>query len=121
MPRAVQEGTFTPRKETPLPGTGSSGSEKATRSKNKPGGTKDNDVGTIPYAPMLDVFLRKLCCGRPPGVKLKNTARVRFEEPILDSKLRGEINIVYKFSSQPGVQARVLRLKRLKHVSRLLT
>ena len=50
-------------------------------------------MGTIPYAPVLDVFLRKPRCGRPPGVKLKNTARVRFEEPILDSKLRGEVNI----------------------------
>ena len=61
-------------------------------------------MGTIPYAPVLDVFLRKPRRGRPPGVKLKNTARVRFEEPILDSKLRGEINIINKFSSQPGVQ-----------------
>ena len=67
---------------------GNSGSEKATQSKNKPGGTKDDDVGTIPYAPVIDVFLRKPRRGRPPGVKLKNTARVRFEEPDLDSKLR---------------------------------
>ena len=42
--------------------------------------------------------------GRPPEVKLKNTARVWFEEPILDSKLRGEIDIIDEFSSQPGVQ-----------------
>ena len=103
-PGAVQEGTFTPCKETPSPGTDSSGSEKATRSKNKPGGTKDKDVGTIPYAPVLDVFLRKPHRGRPPGVKLINTARVRFEVPILDSKPRGEVNIADEFSSQTGVQ-----------------
>ena len=39
-PGMEQEGTFAPHKETPPPGTGSSGSEKATRSKNKPGGAK---------------------------------------------------------------------------------
>ena len=55
-PGVEQEGTFTPHKETPPHGTGSSGSEKATRSKNKPGGTKGNDVGTIPCAPVSDVF-----------------------------------------------------------------
>ena len=72
-----QEGTFTPHKETPIPEKGNSGSEKATQSKNKPGGAKDDDVGTIPYAPVLHVFLRKPRRGRPLGVKLKNMARVQ--------------------------------------------
>ena len=71
-----QEGTFTPHKETPIPEKGNPGYEKATQGKNKPGGTEDDDVGTILYAPVLDVFLRKPGRGRPPGVKLKNMARV---------------------------------------------
>ena len=44
-PDAAQEGTFMPRKVTPLPGTGSSGSEKAIRSKNKPGGDRGQQCG----------------------------------------------------------------------------
>ena len=74
--------------------------EIAQGPKGTPGGTKVVDVGIIPHAPVLDEILRTQCHGRPPGVKLKNTARVRFEEPILDSKLRGEIDIINEFSSQ---------------------
>ena len=103
-PGAAQECTFMPCKEPPLPRRDSTGSERNTRSKNKPRGTKGEDVWTIPYAPVLDVFLRTPRRGRPPGVKLKNTARIRSEEPILDSKLRGEIDITDEFSSQPRVQ-----------------
>ena len=70
---------------------GNSGSEKATQGRSKPGGTKDDDVRTIPCAPVLDEFLRKPCGGRPP------------EDPRLDSNLRGgDVNIVDEFSSQPA-------------------
>ena len=63
----------------------------------------DDEVSNPEYPEQQDVFLRKPRCGRPPGVKLKNTARVRLEEPIADPKFRGEVNIVDEFSSQPGV------------------
>ena len=81
-----------------------SGSERNTRGKNKPGGTKDDNVGIITLAPVLDKILGTQRHERPPGVKLKNTARVQFEEPISDSRLRGEIDIIDEFSSQPGIQ-----------------
>ena len=55
-----------------------SGSKRNTRGKNKPGGTKDDDVGIIPHAPVLDKILGTQRRGRPPGVKLKNTARNPF-------------------------------------------
>ena len=53
---------------------------------------------------MPDEFLCIKRCGRPPGVKLKNTARVRFAEPVFDSKPKGENDIINEFFSQPGVQ-----------------
>ena len=96
-----QEGTFTTHKETSIPEKGNSGSERPPRVEVNQGGLK---MGTIPYAPVLDEFLRKSRRGRPPGVKLKNTTRVRAEEPCLDSNLRGDVNIDNKFSSQTGTQ-----------------
>ena len=54
-----QEGTFMPHEETLTPEKGHPGSEKATQGRRKPGGTKDDYVGTIPHAPFLDEFLRK--------------------------------------------------------------
>ena len=99
-----QEDTFTPHEETLTPEKGNSGSEKATQGRRKPGGTKDDYVGTIPHMPALDEFLNKSRRGRPPGVKFKNTARVRVDKPRLGSKLRGDVNIVDDFSSQTGGQ-----------------
>ena len=51
-----QEDTFTPHEETLTPEKGNSGSEKATQGRRKPGGTKDDYVGTIPHTPALDEF-----------------------------------------------------------------
>ena len=103
-PGAAQEGTTILSKEPPLPRRDHSGSERTTRGKNKPGGTKDDDVGIIQFAPVSDEFSCIKRPGRPPGVKLKNTARVYFAEPVFDSKPRGENDIINEFSSQPGVQ-----------------
>ena len=80
------------------------GLKRPPRVKVNQGGTKNDYVGTIPYAPVLDVFFRKPRRGTPPGIKLKNTARVQAKEPRLNSKHRGDLNIDDEFSSKPGTQ-----------------
>ena len=78
--------------------------EKTTRGRQKSGGINKDNLGTIPHAPVLDEFLEKPHRGRPPGVRFKNTARVRVINPLLSPKLRGDINITDEFSSQTGGQ-----------------
>ena len=59
--------------------------EQVAQGLKRPPGARINQGGPrVIYAPKSDVFLRKPCHGRPPGVKLKNTGRVRLEEPIAD-------------------------------------
>ena len=53
-----------------------SGSDRTTRGKYDPGGTKDDAVGKILPAPVPDEFSCLKRRGRPLGVKLKNTAKV---------------------------------------------
>jgi hypothetical protein len=42
--------------------------------------------------------------GRPLGIKLKNTAKVRIAEPIFNFDVRGEKEVQDEFSSQSGSQ-----------------
>ena len=92
-----QEGTSTPHKETLIPAKGHPGFEKI-------GGTNKDYAGTIPHAPVLDEFWKKPPRRRTPGVRFKNTARVRINDPLLSPKLRGDINIIDEFFSQAGGQ-----------------
>ena len=103
-PGVAPKGTPIVAKEPLLVRRTLSGSERTTRGKNKPGGTKDDDVGKIPPVPVPDKFSCIKCRGRPPGVKLKNTAKLRFAEPVCDSGARGEKDVIDEFSSQPGLQ-----------------
>ena len=103
-PGAAHKGTSLVGKE-PSPAQGIlSGSDRTTRGKNKPGGTKDDAVGKKPPAPIPDEFSCLKHRGRPLGIKLKNTAKVRFAEPICNSDVRGEKEVQDEFSSQPELQ-----------------
>ena len=61
-------------------------------------------MGKILPAPVLDEFSCLKRSGRPLGVKLKNTAKVRFAEPVCNFDARGEKDVIDEFSSQSGSQ-----------------
>ena len=64
----------------------------------------DNAKWKILPVPVPDEFSCIKRRGRPLGVKLKNTAKVRFAEPVCNSDAREEKDVIDKFSSQPGSQ-----------------
>ena len=103
-PEAAQKGTPTVTKEKPLLKETLSGSERTTRGKNKPGGAKDDNVGKTVITPLPDEFFSGKPRGRPLGVKPKNTAKVRFSEPLCEFGPKGEKDVNDEFSSQPGTQ-----------------
>ena len=103
-PGAAYKGTSLVAKEPSPAQDILSGSDRTTRGKNNPGGTKDDTVGKIPPAPIPDEFSCLKRRSRPLGIKLKNTAKVRFAEPICNSDVRGEKEVQDEFSSQPESQ-----------------
>ena len=103
-PGAAHKGTSLVAKEPSPAQDILSGSDRTTRGKNKPGGTKDDAVGKIPLAPIPDEFSCLKRRGRPLGIKLKNMAKVRFAEPICNFDVRGEKEVQDEFSSQSGSQ-----------------
>jgi len=61
-------------------------------------------VGKTVITPLPDEFFSGKPRGRPLGVKPKNTAKVRFSEPLCEFGPKGEKDVNDEFSSQPGTQ-----------------
>ena len=89
-PGAAQEGIPILSKEPPLPRRDNSGSESNTSGKNKPGGTKDDNVGSIPHAPVLDEILGTQRRGRPQGSSSKIQQGYGLRNPFLILSSRGK-------------------------------
>ena len=83
-----QEGTLTPHEETLTPEKVTQGLKRPPRVDENQGGLKMIMWGLSHMHPFWTNFLEKKRITEASGVKFKNMARVRVDEPRLSSKLR---------------------------------